>query len=100
MRSAAEPASKRRAWIRSRCRLWSAKARSASSRRAATSAEQSLGLVALRAGGEGTRLRLGERGPCRARSVGSQRHPGLERLALDPLVQLGGLRLALQRAQP
>ncbi len=62
--------------------------------------EQPLGLVALGAGGEGTRLRLGERGPCRARSVGRQRHAGLERLALDPLVQLGGLSLALQRAQP
>ena len=45
-------------------------------------------------------LGLGERGPPRAHLVACQLPARLERLALQALVQLGSLRLALERPQP
>ena len=63
--------------------------------------EQPLGLVALGARPRRPGLGVGQIAP-RATSTSSRREleARLERLALEPLVQLGGLGLALQRPQP
>ncbi len=63
-------------------------------------AEQPLGLVALGAHGPRPLLRLGKRQPGAARGVARQRVARLQRLPLEPLVELRRLRLALQRPQP
>ena len=101
IRSAAERAPNRRLVSSSRARLCSAKACSAASRRAATAASSRS--ASSRAGARRARPppRRRPAPPRAARSVvRGQLEPRLERLALEPLVQLGGLGLALQRPQP
>ena len=77
-----------------------ASACSACSRRRATSRSSRLGRLGGRARGGDLRLGLGERRDRRARRVARERPARLVGLALEPLVQLGGLGLALERPQP
>ena len=101
MRSAAEPASKRLAWSCSRSRLCAANASSAASRRRPTSASSRSASSRSARAAPGALLGLGQRGARRrARRRAASVVARLERLALEPLVQLGGLGLALQRPQP
>ncbi len=63
-------------------------------------AEQPLSFVALPAHRPRALLRLGQRQAGAPGAVARQRVARLQRLALEPLVQLGRLGLALQRPQP
>ena len=62
--------------------------------------ERLVGRVALASRGGGRLLGLAQRCTPFTDIVTGKRPPGLERLALEALVQLGGLGLALERAQP
>jgi hypothetical protein len=63
-------------------------------------AQAGVGLVPREAGGLGRRGRGGQRGPARPGGVPRELPARLHGLALDPLVELCGLGLALERPQP
>ena len=99
-RSCAERAAWKRLASASRSSPRAESAASAASRRRATS--PSSASVLLRGGPRGGRrgLRLGQRRHRAAGGVARERPARLVGLALDPRVQLGGLRLALERLEP